>query len=151
MSRPEHTAPPEVFYNEEEAKKYSTNSRIIEIQSKMSERALELLNLSNNSPKLILDIGCGSGLSGEIITENGHKWIGIDISQSMINVAVKKQVENDICLADMGDGLFFRPGTFDAAISISALQWLCNADKSYHEPRKRLNKFFQTLHNCLAK
>lgn len=34
----------------------------------MSERALELLNLSNNSPKLILDIGCGSGLSGEIIT-----------------------------------------------------------------------------------
>lgn len=84
----------------------------------------------------------------------------------MINVAIKKQVENDICLADMGDGLFFRPGTFDAAIrlivkcyiyikirflSISALQWLCNADKSYHEPRKRLNKFFQTLHNCLAK
>lgn len=34
-----------------------------------------------------------------------------------------------MCAADMGGrgGLFcFRPGTFDAAISISAVQWLCN-------------------------
>ena len=27
----------------------------------------------------------------------------------------------------------FRAGAFDGAISISALQWLCNADKSYHK------------------
>jgi 18S rRNA (guanine1575-N7)-methyltransferase len=30
--RPEHTAPPEIFYNEEEARKYTTNSRMIAIQ-----------------------------------------------------------------------------------------------------------------------
>lgn len=30
--RPELTAPPEVFYNDEEARKYTTNSRMIEIQ-----------------------------------------------------------------------------------------------------------------------
>ena len=30
--RPEHTAPPEIFYNDDEARKYTTNSRMIEIQ-----------------------------------------------------------------------------------------------------------------------
>ena len=30
--RPEHTAPPEIFYGEEEARKYTTNSRMMAIQ-----------------------------------------------------------------------------------------------------------------------
>jgi hypothetical protein len=30
--RPEHSNPPEIFYNEEEARKYTSNSRMIEIQ-----------------------------------------------------------------------------------------------------------------------
>lgn len=30
--RPEHSAPPEIFYNEDEARKYTTNSRMIAIQ-----------------------------------------------------------------------------------------------------------------------
>lgn len=28
--------------------------------------------------------GCGSGLSGETISENGHHWIGLDISEAML-------------------------------------------------------------------
>jgi 18S rRNA (guanine1575-N7)-methyltransferase len=34
--------------------------------------------------------------------------------------------------------------------SISALQWLCNADKTSHLPKKRLLRFFETLYMCLA-
>ena len=36
--RPELTAPPEVFYNDEEARKYTTNSRMIEIQVRRRKR-----------------------------------------------------------------------------------------------------------------
>ena len=43
--RPEDTSPPEIFYNETEAKKYTGNSRVIEIQNDMTCRALELLAL----------------------------------------------------------------------------------------------------------
>ncbi len=31
--RPEHTAPPEIFYGEDEARKYTTNSRMMAIQA----------------------------------------------------------------------------------------------------------------------
>ncbi|XP_016403349.1 probable 18S rRNA (guanine-N(7))-methyltransferase [Sinocyclocheilus rhinocerous] len=51
----------------------------------------------------------------------------------------------------MGEGLPFRPGMFDGCISISALQWLCNADKKTHSPPKRLYRFFSTLYSSLAR
>ena len=74
--RPEHSAPPEIFYNEAEAKKYTENSRMIAIQTKLTERAVELLALPDDgTPKLLLDLGCGSGLSGEALTEQGHIWV----------------------------------------------------------------------------
>ncbi|URE00905.1 Methyltransferase involved in Williams-Beuren syndrome [Musa troglodytarum] len=152
MPRPEVQAPPEIFYNETEARKYTTSSRIIEIQAKISERALELLALPNDGvPRLLLDIGCGSGLSGETLSENGHHWIGYDISESMLNVALEREAEGDLLLADMGQGLGLRPGVVDGAISISAVQWLCYADKSSHEPRMRLKAFFGSLYRCLAR
>ena len=74
----------------------------------------------------------------------GQIWVGFDISPSMLDVAVEREVEGDVCLHDMGHGLPLRPGTFDGAISISAVQWLCNADKSSHEPRYELKAVAQT-------
>ncbi|KAL0217659.1 hypothetical protein RCL1_008239 [Eukaryota sp. TZLM3-RCL] len=152
MSRPEHIAPPDVFYNDSEAHKYTRNSRIIKIQKDMSQRALELLRLPEDGECChVLDIGCGSGLSGEVLSETGHIWTGIDISQSMLSVALSRDSEGDLFHSDMGDGLFFRPGTFDAAISISALQWLCQSDRAGHIPHKRLMSFFNSLYGCLTR
>lgn len=116
----------------------------------MTNRALELLNL--DSPSFILDIGCGSGLSGEILSEAGHTWVGMDISPSMLDVALQRDtVEGDLMLADMGQGVSFRAGTFDAAISISAVQWLCNAETSGVSPEGRLRRFFDTLYASLRR
>lgn len=118
----------------------------------MAERALELLALpDDDESRLILDIGCGSGLSGSVLEDSDHIWVGIDISKSMLDIAVEREVAGDVILGDMGEGMPFKPGTFDGAISISALQWLCNADKSYHNPTKRLSKFFTTLFSCLTR
>lgn len=50
----------------------------------MTYRALELLNLPPDEPAFLLDIGCGSGLSGEILDEEGHIWVGCDIAPSML-------------------------------------------------------------------
>uniref|UniRef100_A0A7M4FUT0 18S rRNA (guanine-N(7))-methyltransferase n=1 Tax=Crocodylus porosus TaxID=8502 RepID=A0A7M4FUT0_CROPO len=149
--RPEHRGPPELFYDAAEARKYTQNSRMIEIQTQMSQRAVELLGLPEDQPCFLLDVGCGSGLSGDYISEEGHYWVGMDISSAMLDVAVEREVEGDLLLADVGHGIPFRPGTFDGCISISAVQWLCNADKKTHSPPKRLYRFFSTLYSALAR
>ncbi|KAJ2995760.1 Williams Beuren syndrome chromosome region 22 protein [Globomyces sp. JEL0801] len=69
----------------------------------------------------------------------------------MLEVARERDVEGDLFLQDIGQGMGFRPGTFDACMSISVIQWLCNADKQSHVPKKRLNRFFTTLFTALAK
>ncbi len=116
MSRPEHVAPPELFYDDKEAGKYTGNSRIIAIQTAMAERCLELLHFADAGPKLILDIGCGSGLSGDVLTEAGHMWTGLDVSASMLGIATEREVDGDMLLGDMGQGFGFRAGMFDGAI-----------------------------------
>lgn len=121
----------------------------------MTRRALELLELKG--PSLILDVGCGSGLSGEILSslepeEGGpHTWIGMDVSPSMLDIALQRDVEGDLMLADIGQGVPFRAGTFDAAISISAIQWLCSAETSDTSPAGRLTRFFNGLYASLKR
>lgn len=155
MSRPEDTLAADVHYNDTEARKYTTSSRIQSIQASMTRRALELLSLEE--PSFILDVGCGSGLSGEILSavpedEGGpHVWVGMDVSASMLDVALQRDVEGDLLLADIGQGVPFRAGTFDAAISISAIQWLCNAESSDVSPAGRLSRFFNGLYASLRR
>ncbi|KIK98714.1 hypothetical protein PAXRUDRAFT_823563 [Paxillus rubicundulus Ve08.2h10] len=151
MSRPELQAPPEIYYGDSEAKKYTTSTRNQQIQADMTYRALELLNLPPGEPAFLLDIGCGSGLSGEILDEEGYVWAGVDIAPSMLEVALEREIEGDLFLQDIGQGFGFRPGSFDGAISISVLQWLLNAETSHptSSPPHRLNRFFTTLHTAL--
>lgn len=149
MSRPEEISPPEIFYGDTEATKYTANSRIQNVQAEMTERALQLLSLPEGESAYVLDIGCGSGLSGELLEEDGHVWVGVDVAPSMLEVALEREVEGDLFLHDIGQGFGFRPGTFDGAISISVLQWLCNADSVAHSPVQRLTRFFTTLHQSL--
>mmetsp|Transcript_11467 Transcript_11467/g.12661 ORF Transcript_11467/g.12661 Transcript_11467/m.12661 type:complete len:248 (+) Transcript_11467:31-774(+) len=109
--------------------------------------------LSDDEPSLILDVGVGSGISGGVLGDHGHFFVGLDISSAMLNVALEREVDEsgDFLQGDMGQGFGFRPGTFDGCVSISALQWLCNSDVKGHEPYRRLRKFFQDLFNCLKK
>lgn len=75
----------------------------------------------------------------------------MDISASMLDVALQRDVEGDLLLADIGQGVPFRPGSVDAAISISAIQWLCNAESSDVSPQGRLARFFNGLYASLRR
>ncbi len=77
MSRPELTGHASLFYDAREAKKYDSSSRMVGIQREITERAIELLKLDGRGtvdghgrgsfrPSLVLDVGCGSGLSGQV-------------------------------------------------------------------------------------
>mmetsp|Transcript_26109 Transcript_26109/g.62701 ORF Transcript_26109/g.62701 Transcript_26109/m.62701 type:complete len:140 (-) Transcript_26109:567-986(-) len=88
MSRPELTGHASLFYNAKEARKYDSSSRMVGIQREITERAIELLKLPSPGPRekggrpsFILDVGCGSGLSGQVLEEHGHIWVGCDVSR----------------------------------------------------------------------
>lgn len=204
MSRPELTGHASLFYNAKEARKYDSSSRMVGIQREITERAIELLKLPSNRPSFILDVGCGSGLSGQVLEEHGHVWVGCDVSRDMLNMANERierkrdaamgedddssdesdndmndddddeeedsnneggagggdnkkknwrdePSQGDLLHHDMGTGLPFRPASFDACISISALQWLCYSNTKDQIPKKRLTRFFSSLYQVLRR
>lgn len=153
---------------------------MINVQHEITERCLELLRISNQ-PRFVLDVGCGSGLSGKVLEEHGHVWVGCDVSRDMLNVAGERIAGSRIrckdgdmievlyeedgdeevleCLAstgdlihhDMGTGLPFRAASFDACISVSAIQWLCYSNSRQEIPKKRLMRFFGSLYHVLRR
>nr|KAF6488845.1 BUD23 rRNA methyltransferase and ribosome maturation factor [Molossus molossus] len=124
--RPEHGGPPELFYNKNEARKYMRNSRMIDVQTKMAGRALELLDLPEDKPCFLLDVGCGTGLSGDYLSDEGHYWVGIDISPDMLDAALDREAQGDLLLGDMGQGIPFKPGSFDGCIRFVEPELFCS-------------------------
>jgi len=86
LTSTKHTAPYRVL---SKSKCRICSTRIQQIQADMTYRALELLNLPPSEPAFLLDIGCGSGLSGEILDEEGYVWAGVDIAPSMLGECVQ--------------------------------------------------------------
>uniref|UniRef100_A0A3B0MSP5 Methyltransferase (HUSSY homologue), putative n=1 Tax=Theileria annulata TaxID=5874 RepID=A0A3B0MSP5_THEAN len=148
-TRPEHSAPPEIFYSAEESRKYNTNSRISKIQTEMSERALEMLLLPEDQTSLVLDIGCGTGISGNVISNSNNFWIGLDISHHMLNECLLNDVEGEVVLCDIGENMNFLPNMFDGCISISVLQWLFISNNKSQDPYRRLCCFFKFVDQFL--
>lgn len=57
-------------------------------------------------------------LLGEALSEAGYTWTGVDIAPAMLAVAVNRDEDTDIDVmcVDIGQGLPFRPASFDGAI-----------------------------------
>ncbi|KAA6429391.1 MAG: hypothetical protein FRX49_00785 [Trebouxia sp. A1-2] len=84
MPEQQGTAPS--FYDSREALRYSTCHQTSQLQEELTVAALQLLDLTA-APQFLLDLGCGSGMSGAVLTKNGHAWIGCDISSDMLALA----------------------------------------------------------------
>lgn len=119
--RPEDTySNVNVYYNKENISKYANSKSLMRIQEKMTIRTLELLDLPEQN-SLILDLGCGVGFVGMYLNEVGYKTVAIDIISEFLRYYDIKELNPiiaDMCI------LPFKPETFDAIVSVSALQWV---------------------------
>jgi SAM-dependent methyltransferase len=62
-----------------------------------------------------LDVGCGTGISTEVVSELGWSAIGVDLSADMLEVARGRGLE---VVQGSADALPFGDETFDAAVSV---------------------------------
>jgi cyclopropane fatty-acyl-phospholipid synthase-like methyltransferase len=105
--------------------------------------ALKLIGDVKN--KKVVDIGCGEGIFSRILSREGAKVVGFDISEKQIDEAGRNERKEGLGInyfvADMEN--FVYTEKFDKAVSIMALPYLSD--------KKKLDKFFSRAHNLLNK
>ena len=71
----------------------------------------------------VADLGCGDGFGSYLLSENGFKVTGMDLSEKMVELA-KKQEKDGLRFkqGDLSDPPF-EQGQFDAAMLINSLEW----------------------------
>lgn len=160
----------DVYYDRPTADLYTEQN--VTTQRELTTRCLDMLCLEKGTgdgkSEVLLDIGCGSGLSGETLTSSGHRaWVGCDASWAMLERATRTTGGTDeiassanttpenlpssvgaVARCDFSQGLPFRSNAFDGCVSVSAAQWLCASDNLAVSKRK-LMRFFVNLRRVL--
>jgi predicted TPR repeat methyltransferase len=83
------------------------------LASKLFERYLE------DKRKPILDVGCGTGIVGEILSRHGYRLIdGVDYSEDMLRKASEKGVYRELRQADLTKAIDIPTDRYNAIISV---------------------------------
>ena len=76
--------------------------------------------VANDAP--ILDIGCGTGLSGKALAAVGFTNLtGNDVNQEMLALARHAGVYREVSVTDVGDPFPFAPGTYAAISAVGVI------------------------------
>ena len=108
------------YFKGEVLSNYAKSKSLMRIQEKITARALELLELKDKN-LLILDAGSGPGFTSIYLQEVGYQVVALDIIPDFLyfyDIKELNPILSDMCFFP------FQKNTFDAIISISALQWI---------------------------
>ncbi len=115
---------------------------------------LGIVDNLNEKKYLVADLGCGTGFSSEILVENGHRVIGIDILMDMLLKAkdkkrlLKKEKELELILADINH-LPIKQASIDHIISISAYNFIIHRKNLIGNISKTINNTARNLKKIL--
>jgi ubiquinone/menaquinone biosynthesis C-methylase UbiE len=82
--------------------------------------------------KILLDIGCGTGLFMNQYVVGGGRAVGIDISSGMVHHGRQRCPENEFCIGT-ANMLPFQDATFDAITSLLAFSYIPDPDTMLRE------------------
>jgi len=154
-------------YINERADEYNSSSwmernqkraTLLSIQYLFDEKlnGIEANEIKMGVSSLILDLGCGTGFSSEILIENGFNIIGVDILLDMLIKAREKRKNLkfskylSLILADI-NFLPIREEKIDNIISISAYNFIIHGKKNNGERIKLLNDTAKYLNKILKR
>jgi hypothetical protein len=126
MCFPEINNTPEIYFNQNLVIQYFSSNRIIKVQTRLSFRAFAILGILDKlGPNILVNLGCGTGVTEKLSAVEKNLTIGLDVSYFMMKIYSKRTVMTESILLDIQlTFLPFRPQCIDLCISVSCVQWL---------------------------
>ena len=112
-------------------------------------------NFEKDLPLYVLDLGCGTAFSSEVLIEAGFRVVGIDILDDMLSMAKEKKrlIKDhnlDFILADINH-LPLKSNSFHFIISISAYNFITSSKTSQRDKRKIVNNTAKSINKIIKK
>ncbi|MFQ5406241.1 MAG: class I SAM-dependent methyltransferase [Candidatus Micrarchaeia archaeon] len=140
--RPENRFSALDFYESGEGVSHVETNAVRRIQRALTLRALQLVMFPIDQK--ILDAGCGSGYSLDVLNEVGYSAQGFDLSPKLVGLAKAKGLE--VKVGDLTD-VPFPTASIGGIISISALQWILKGNDT--DKKKNVKRAAQEFKRVL--
>lgn len=102
---------------------------------------LQKAGVLNNEEKWdILDLGCGTGLCGQIFESKARSLVGVDLSEKMLDIALQKKCYTNLVCADILPFLSDKTGLYDLILAGDVFVY--SGD---------LEQIFKAIHQALRK
>lgn len=86
----------------------------------------------------ILDIGCGTGLSGQMLRDKAKNLIGVDLAAKMLDLARLKNCYNELICADITKFLMSSSQIFDLIVAADVLVYFGDLAPIFQAVKKHL-------------
>ena len=81
------------------------------------------------SSQSILDLGCGTGMVGEVMKPYARELVGVDLSQAMLDRCAEKQVYNQLHRSDIAEFLLTSGKQYDLIACMDTFVYLGRLDE----------------------
>ncbi|KAI6646128.1 hypothetical protein LOD99_9479 [Oopsacas minuta] len=99
---------------------------------------------NQSDTRLLLDIGCGTGISTRLFSDSCTSCWGVDISYEQLKQAISRKGRNVFYLMSLAESTCFKDNTFDLITVGQAWHWF-DADRFNEEVKRIL-----APHGCIA-
>jgi predicted TPR repeat methyltransferase len=110
----------------------------------------DLIMTQRDERLAILDLGCGTGLSGEAFADRAATLIGVDLSPRMVEMARVRNIYSALVIGDVESVLEARGPNYDLIVAADTLVYLGDLGRIIRGAAKRLSSggfFLFTVEN----
>lgn len=111
------------------------------LQYKLPEKLWSILHeLKFQNINAVLDLGCGTGLCGDVLQTFSKHLTGVDISDKMLAIAANKGVYETLILMDIMEFLRTNTNRYDLIVCLDVLPYFSSLAEVFNLIGKSLNK-----------
>ncbi len=88
----------------------------------------------------ILDLGCGTGLMGELLKPHAKSIIGVDLAGKILEQAREKNIYDELYQADLNEFLGPKVDDFDLVVALDVFVYLGDLSDTFANAQKALKK-----------
>jgi len=103
------------------------------------EATMQFTDISHHD-KSMLDLGCGTGICGELFSAGANILDGVDLSDKMIEAAEKKDIYTNLYTADISEFLVNKRNTYNIIFSSDVLIYIGNLKELFKHVKNALKK-----------